>query len=142
MLFNTRFRMVFLNRIPYSFFKILSKKIPTKIPNPETFVDILQNYKFSKIFGEIIKFNFILISYSKTKSLSIPLEPSPGFEPGTYCLQNSCSAAELRWHIYFLSTCCAFFLIPCKRLSILLSTFKIITFNQERSLCRKICFSI
>ena len=26
------------------------------------------------------------------------MEPPEGFEPTTYCLQNSCSTVELRWH--------------------------------------------
>ncbi|TSC91710.1 MAG: hypothetical protein CEN90_174, partial [Parcubacteria group bacterium Licking1014_17] len=30
-------------------------------------------------------------------SFSTKLEPAVGFGPTTYCLQNSCSAAELRW---------------------------------------------
>ena len=29
------------------------------------------------------------------------MEPPLGFEPRTYCLQNSCSAAELRWHYLY-----------------------------------------
>src|SRR3989344_9156898 len=40
--------------------------------------------------------NFFLISLERMK-------PPLGFEPRTYCLQNSCSTAELRWRNKFLT---------------------------------------
>lgn len=55
-----------------------------------------------------------------------------------------CSAVELEWQSYFfsfsLSNSWAFFLMPCRRISIFFSIFRIKILHFERALCKKICF--